>query len=187
MPEPADAPITTAAVTGADATPRPTLSTSEFPSTTAPTLPTSQSPPSRVAPSEASTADRSVAPPPTVVRVTAVEVRADEGSEQIVVHTAGGVPGWAVRYVDVVRVDGEPVLVDGTAALELVLDAADPAGEQGLADEVAVDLAPEQPLIRELRFAQYLGDQVVFAAGLARQVPFSVSTTPTSLVVTFHG
>lgn len=103
------------------------------------------------------------------------------------IHTAGGVPGWSLRYVDAVRVDGEPVLVDGGAALELVLEAADPGGEQGLADDVAVDLTPDQPLVRELRFAQYLGDQVVFAVGLARQVPFSVATGSTSLVVTFHG
>lgn len=162
-----------------------TAGSESTPSTAA--VATSVTPAAVPAPSERSTADRSVAPPAVVVTLTAVEVRAEAGGEQVVIQTSGGVPGWSLRYVDAVRVDGEPVLVEGEAALELVLEAANPDGEQGLADDVAVDLTPDQPLVREVRFAQYLGNQVVFAVGLSQQVAFSVSTTATALVITFHG
>jgi len=137
-----------------------------------------------VAPSAASTADRSAAPPASAVTITAVEVRTDAATEQIIISSQGGVPGWSVRYVDAVRIDGEPVLTAGAVAMEIVLQAADPTGEQGLSDAVAGDIVPGQDLVQEVLLAQHLADTVVFAVGLSRQVPFSVISTGTSITVT---
>lgn len=142
---------------------------------------------SSVAPSAQSTADRSVAPPLAVVRITAVSVGADDPDEQIVFTTEGGVPGWSARYVDAVRIDDEPVLTDGPVAMEIVLQAADPTGDQGFAEAVAGDILPGQDLVQEVLLAQYLADTVVFAVGLSRRVPFSVVSTATSITVIFHG
>jgi len=139
-----------------------------------------------VAPTVESTADRSVAPPAEVVQVVGVEVpAAADGPERIVIDTAGGTPGYRLRYVDAVRIDGEPVLVDGNAFLELVLKSADPAGDQGTSDEVAVDLMPDQPLIKHVQMAYYLGDELTYAIGLDRVVPFAVTTTDNQIVITF--
>lgn len=138
-----------------------------------------------VAPSEQSTASRSVAPPAQVIQVTGVEVRTEDGVEQLVVSFSGGVPGWSARYVDYVRIDADPVVVDGVVALELVLESADPTGDQGLADEVAVSLLPQLDLVREVRYVYYLGDQITYAIGLAEQAEFSVETTADALVFSF--
>lgn len=139
------------------------------------------------APSEQSTASRSVAPPAEVIQVTGVEVRDEGGAEQLVVSFEGGVPGWSAQYVDFVRIDSDPVVVDGEVALELILTSADPTGEQGLADEVAVNLYPELDLIREVRYVYYLGDEITYAVGMAEQAEFSVETTADSLVFSFVG
>lgn len=139
------------------------------------------------APTEQSTASRSVAPPAQVIRVTGVEVRDEGGAEQLVVSFEGGVPGWSAQYVDFVRIDSDPVVVDGAVALELILTSADPTGEQGLADEVAVSLYPELDLIREVRYVYYLGDEITYAVGMAEQAEFSVETTADSLVFSFVG
>ena len=139
-----------------------------------------------VAPTVESTADRSEAPPAEVVQVVRVDVpAAADGPERIVIDTAGGTPGYRLRYVDAVRIDGEPVLVDGNAFLELVLESADPAGDQGLSDAVAVDLMPDQPLIKHVQMAYYLGDELTYAIGLDRVVPFAVTTTDDQIVITF--
>lgn len=138
-----------------------------------------------VAPSEQSTASRSVAPPAQVIQVTGVEVRTEDGVEQLVVSFSGGVPGWSARYVDYVRIDADPVVVEGEIALELVLESADPTGDQGLADEVAVSLLPQLDLVREVRYVYYLGDQITYAIGLAEQAEFSVETTGDALVFSF--
>lgn len=147
----------------------------------------SEPPATTVAPSAESTADRSEAPPEEVIRVVSVEVDEPDaaGAERIVIDTAGGTPGYRLRYVDAVRIDGEPVLVDGTAFLELVLESADPQGTEGLAEEVAVDLLPDQAIIKHVQFAYYLGDELTFAIGMGRVAPFTVTTTPTQIVITF--
>jgi len=120
-----------------------------------------------------------------VIRVVAVEVDDADGAERIVIDTEGGTPGYRLRYVDAVRIDGEPVLVDGNVFLELVLESADPEGDQGLAEAVAVDLMPDQPLIKHVQMAYYLGDELTFAIGLDRVVPFAVTTTAEQIVITF--
>lgn len=137
------------------------------------------------APSEQSTASRSVAPPAQVIRVTGVDVRDEGGVEQLVVTFEGGVPGWSAQYVDYVRIDADPVVVDGAVALELILTSADPTGEQGLADAVAVNLYPELELIREVRYVYYLGDQITYAVGMSETAEFSVETVGDSLVFSF--
>ena len=162
----------------------PTPTDSAGATSTAPASP-STPPTASVAPSEVSTEDRSEAPPDEVVRVVGVEVRMDGDTEQIVIATTGGTPGWSLRYVDAVRIDGEPIIVQGRAALELVLESADPNGDQGLSDDVAVELLPDQPLLRELRYAYYLGDQVTYAVGLSERAPFSVSVGADEIVITF--
>ena len=140
-----------------------------------------------VAPNVESTADRSEAPPADVIRVVRVDVAPpdEDGAERIVIDTAGGTPGYRLRYVDAVRIDGEPVLVDGSAFLELVLESADPQGEQGLAESVAVDLRPDQPVVKHIQMAYYLGDQLTYAIGLDRVVPYVVTTTAEQIVITF--
>lgn len=138
-----------------------------------------------VAPSELSTESRSVPPPAAVIQVTRVDVRVSDGVEQLVVGFEGGIPGWSARYVDFVRIDGDPVLVDGTVALELVLESADPTGDQGLAEAVAVDLFPELDLIREVRYVYYLGDQITYAIGMVDRAEFKVDTEGDSLVFSF--
>lgn len=117
--------------------------------------------------------------------MVAVEVDDADGAERIVIDTEGGTPGYRLRYVDAVRIDGEPVLVEGNAFLELVLESADPEGDQGLADEVAVDLLPDQQLIKHVQIAYYLGDELTYAIGVVDVVPFSVTTTVDQIVITF--
>lgn len=140
-----------------------------------------------IPPTVQSTADRSEAPPAELVQVVRIDVSdADaDGAERIVIDTVGGTPGYRLRYVDAVRIDGEPVLLDGTAFLELVLQSADPDGDQGLTDDVAVDLIPDQPLIKQVQWVYYLGDELTYAISLGEVVPFAVTTTPNQIVITF--
>lgn len=138
-----------------------------------------------VEPAVESTADRSVAPPADLVRVVAVRVEETDGREQVVVETEGGTPGYRVRYVDAVRIDGEPVLIDGSVFLELVLQQAEPAGEQGLDDAVAVDLHPGLGLVEQVQLAYYLGAELTYAIGLSSTAPFTVETTDEQITITF--
>ncbi len=139
------------------------------------------------APSATSTADRTETPPASVVRVVGVAVEDSAEGERIVISTEGGTPGYRLRYVDLVRINDEPLIVEGTAFLELVLESADPSGDQGALEEVAVELLPELPILREVRYAYYLGDEVTYAIGVAEQVPFSVHTSADEIVITFIG
>lgn len=189
-PEGTATPSTTGSPTHTAASdPSPSAGASREPSVTFPAESPSSTglapPATTVAPTVASTADRSDAPPTEVIRVVAVEVDDADGAERIVIDTEGGTPGYRLRYVDAVRIDGEPVLVEGNAFLELVLESADPEGDQGLADEVAVDLLPDQQLIKHVQIAYYLGDELTYAIGVVDVVPFSVTTTVDQIVITF--
>jgi len=66
-----------------------------------------------------------------------------------------------------------------------VLQSADPDGDQGLTDDVAVDLIPDQPLIKQVQWVYYLGDELTYAISLGEVVPFAVTTTRNQIVITF--
>lgn len=138
-------------------------------------------------PTATSTDARTVPPPAQTVRLVSASVSVVNGHDTITLTTAGGIPGWTLQYVDVVRINDEPFLTGGSASMELVLDAADPSGDQGAADDVAVHLTPDGDIVKSLDYVYYLGDQVTYAIGVDRVVPFTVSTTANTLVITFFG
>lgn len=138
-------------------------------------------------PAATSTADRTGEPAGGVVHLTSVTATATGSSEQIVIASTGRISGWTLRYVDAVIVDDEPYLVDGNAALELVLRAADPTGDQGFVAAVADPLYPGLPLIQEVALADYLGSEVTFAIGVSTAAAFSVNVTEAGLTITFTG
>jgi hypothetical protein len=130
-------------------------------------------------PAELSTEPRTTPAPESPAQLTRVSAERDGNTERVVFETTDGIqPGMRVRYVDAVRIEGEPLLVEGDAALEVVLEQANPNASEGLSPDVAVDLLPEQPLLREVRFARYLADSVTFAIGLADQAKFRVVREP---------
>ncbi len=140
-----------------------------------------------VAPDATSTAARTSQAPAEVVRLLGVQVSAGEDAETVRFRTAGGSPGFDVAYVDAVRVEGEPVLVEGAAVLEVVLVAADPDGEEGLSPEVAVSQTVDQELVREVRFARYVDGVVTFAIGLSEEAAYTVTVDDDGLLLTFVG
>lgn len=130
-------------------------------------------------PAELSTEPRTTPAPESLAQLTRVTAERDGDTERVVFETTGGIlPGMSAQYVDTVLIEGEPLLIEGDAALEVVLQPANPNANQGLAPDVAVDLLPEQPLLREVRFARYLADSVTFAIGLADQAEFRVVSEP---------
>ncbi|WP_442893239.1 AMIN-like domain-containing (lipo)protein [Aquipuribacter sp. SD81] len=189
-PAPSDATATTAADAGTEAvdeTSQPPTAVTGAPSDPSPadaTGTTSGTSGATTAPEALSTAARTSSPPQEPVRLLAVQVSTAGDAESLRVETSGGAPGYSVRYVDAVRIEGEPVLVEGEAVLEVVLEAADPNADEGLAPDVAVELLPEQDLIREVRFARYLDGTVTYAVGLTDVVEFSVEVDGNGLTLT---
>lgn len=123
---------------------------------------------------EFSTEDRSGdATSETVTELTSVVV---EGNEQyeVISFATGAQPAWSVRYVPVVEVEGEPVLVSGESSMEVVLTGVDPRGKEGYREDVAVNLSIDQEILQELRLASFIGDELIYAIGVSRQVPFRV-------------
>ena len=178
---PEDGGPTTSTVTETVTPPAPTETSS---TANLPSIPGSAT----VRPDAVSVEPRSLPEPKTVVRLTRVTTEADDDGERIVFEAEGDtLPGLQVRYVDIVRVEGEPVLVDGSAFLEVMLTQADPNAEQGLSPDVAVELVPDQPLVHEVRYARYLDGVVTFAVGLAEEANFRVVTAdePSRIIVEF--
>lgn len=144
--------------------------------------------PSEVVEAEAtSTSPRTSAPPTDEIRLAEVSVSQEADSEVVHFETTGGAPGFQVRYVDAVRIEGEPVLVQGDAVLEVVLRSANPEGEEGLSAAVAVDEVPAQDLVQEIRFARYLDGVVTYAIGMSTEAEFTVSADDDGLTITFPG
>lgn len=134
------------------------------------------------------TADRMVEPPPEPVALRSVRTERDGAVERIVIDVTGDtVPGVSARYVDVVRLDDDPILTDGSAALELLLRAADPNGPQGADPDVAVELAPHYPILREVKYVRFLAGEVLYAIGISDQVPYRVITGNSRIVIEFKG
>ena len=138
-----------------------------------------------VPPTVVSTAVRTSQAPEELVRLVGVETARTSDAETVRFRTAGGTPGYTVRYVDAVRVEGEPVLVEGDDFLEVVLESADPQGEQGLSPEVAVSELVDQELVQEVRFARYVDGQVTFAIGLSGEAAFSIVADADGLTIVF--
>jgi hypothetical protein len=131
---------------------------------------------------ETSTLRRST--PAPAQRVSLVEVTADDDSVEV--RTDGGAPGFDLGYVDEVVIDGEPVLLDGAAVLQLEVTGADPNGDQGIRPEVGIDVEPEGdgPVTR-VAYLRYLDGRVLFTVELDEQLAYSVSPSDDGFTVTF--
>ncbi|MCI0687982.1 MAG: hypothetical protein L0Y54_12195 [Sporichthyaceae bacterium] len=139
-------------------------------------------------PTAFATEDRLIPPPDRQIKLEKVTTERDGSIERVIIEIEGNVtPGVETRYVDMVRIEDEPVLTDGNAALELVLESADPTGEQGLSPDVTTELLPGYPIVREVLYARYLAGTVLFAIGVSEQVPYRVLAEQTRVVIEFQG
>jgi hypothetical protein len=137
---------------------------------------------------EFATDDRLIPPPDHTITLKKVTTERDGSIERVVIDVSGAVtPGVETRYVDVVRIEDEPVMTEGSAALELVLEAADPTGTLGMSQDVTVDVTPNYPIIKHVLWARYLAGTVVFAIGVSDQVPYRVLTDESKVVIEFQG
>jgi len=137
---------------------------------------------------EFATDDRLIPPPDHTIKLTKVSTERDGTIERVVIDVSGEVtPGVETRYVDVVRIEDDPVMTEGSAALELVLEAADPNGQQGLSPDVTTELFPNYPVVKDVLYARYLAGTVVFAIGVSDQVPYRVLTDEAKVVIEFQG
>lgn len=135
-------------------------------------------------PEEFSTEDRAIQDgSDDIVELISVTVAASEDRESISFATDGGQPRWSVRYVPVVEIEGEPVLVEGASTLEVVLTGVDPSGDEGYRDTVALNLTVEQDLIREVRLASYVAGEATYAIGVTREAPFRVVTSTDQVIL----
>lgn len=142
-------------------------------------------PPATAPPEATSTAARTSPPPEQVVQLVDVTVEESGDADTVRFGTTGGVPGYSVRYVDAVRVEGEPVLLTGEAFLEVVLESADPDGDEGLSADVAVAVVPDLDVVKEIQFARYVDGVVTYAVGLGSTAEFTVEVDDTGLTLTF--
>jgi hypothetical protein len=138
-------------------------------------------------PAEFATGDRVIRPPDHQVKLERIRTERSGSVERVVIDITGSVPpGVQTRYVDMVTIEGDPVPTDGSAALELVLEAADPTGEQGLSQDVISELYPRYPIVRDVLYARYLAGTVVFAIGVSDRVPYRVLTDKSKVVIEFQ-
>jgi hypothetical protein len=138
-------------------------------------------------PTEFATGDRVIPPPDHQVKLERIRTERSGSVERVVIDITGSVlPGVETRYVDMVMIEGDPVPTDGSAALELVLEAADPTGEQGLSQDVISELYPRYPIVRDVLYARYLAGTVVFAIGVSDRVPYRVLTDESKVVIEFQ-
>lgn len=138
-------------------------------------------------PTQFATGDRLIPPPDHPVKLERVRTERSGSVERVVIDITGSVtPGVETRYVDMVLIEGEPVPTDGSAALELVLEAADPTGEQGLSQDVITELYPRYPIVRDVLYARYLAGTVVFAIGVSDRAPYRVLTDQSRVVIEFQ-
>jgi hypothetical protein len=138
-------------------------------------------------PTEFATGDRVIPPPDHQVKLERIRTERSGPVERVVIDITGSVtPGVETRYVDMVQIEGDPVPTEGSAALELVLEAADPTGEQGLSQDVITELYPRYPIVRDVLYARYLAGTVVFAIGVSDRVPYRVLTDKSQVAIEFR-
>lgn len=138
-------------------------------------------------PTEFATGDRVIPPPDHQVKLERIRTERSGSVDRVVIDISGSVPpGVETRYVDMVMIEGDPVPTDGSAALELVLEAADPTGEKGLSQDVISELYPRYPIVRDVLYARYLAGTVVFAIGVSDRVPYRVLTDKSKVVIEFR-
>lgn len=176
--DPAPGPSASAATVGPDADGTPPQPPAPVPTVTpAPTL-------DAVAPETLSTAPRSVT---SEVAGRLVSVTALNGgtSDQIRFEFADGVvPGYDVRYVDVMqRADGEPVLLEGSAALAVTFTSSAPGPDGTTAPDVVTHETYGLPVLRQIVLVTNLDGTLTFGVGASTQVPFTVTVDGSTLVV----
>lgn len=138
-------------------------------------------------PTEFATGDRLIPPPDQQIKLERVRTERSGSVERVIIDITGAVtPGVETRYVDMVLIEGDPVPTEGSAALELVLEAADPTGEQGLSEDVITELYPRYPIVRDVMYARYLAGTVVFAIGVSDRAPYRVLTDRSKVVIEFR-
>ena len=119
-----------------------------------------------------------------------VRVGRHHGFDRVVFEFAGGVPGYAVRYVPVARTDGAgaPIATRGTVALQVHL-AADSVDRE--ADGFPLTFTPEAPIsvayptLRHVRFGGFFEGGTTFGVGLTGRSGFRVLelTGPSRLAI----
>jgi hypothetical protein len=138
-------------------------------------------------PTEFATGDRVVPPPDHQVTLERIRTERTGSVERVIIDISGSVtPGVETRYVDMVMIEGDPVPTNGSAALELVLEAADPTGQQGLSQDVITELYPRYPIVRDVQYARYLAGTVVYAIGVSDRVPYRVLTDTSKILIEFQ-
>jgi hypothetical protein len=94
-------------------------------------------------------------------------------------------PKYLVKYVDAVRQhpEGDPVALPGSAFLQVGFALTNPNTHGRLS--VPPDVAPAQPLVKEILLVRNLDGDLAFGVGLDRRAPFRVRelSEPTRLVV----
>ena len=137
-----------------------------------------------VAPETLSTAPRSVTSE-VAGRLTSVTARSAATSDQVRFEFADGlVPGYDVRYVDVMeRAEDEAVLLAGSAALSVTFTSSAPGPAGTTAPDVVTNETFGLPAVRQIVLVTNLGGTLTFGVGASTQVPFTVTVDGATLVV----
>jgi hypothetical protein len=94
-------------------------------------------------------------------------------------------PKYLVKYVDAVREhpEGDPVPLPGSAYLQVGFALTNPNTDGRLS--VPPDVAPAQPMVKEILLVRNLDGDLAFGVGLDKRTPFRVRelSEPTRLVV----
>lgn len=101
--------------------------------------------------------------------------------------SGGTVPGYDVRYVDRVLRGADDVLdLAGSAPMTVTFTNSTP-GEAGvIAPGVVTNQTFDLPEVKQIVLSTNLGGTLVFAIGASTQVPFTVTTEDSSLVISFE-
>jgi hypothetical protein len=124
--------------------------------------------------------------PRTAPQLVSVRVDERDGYDRVVFTFDGSMPGYRVRYLP--RVEGpggQPLMLPGTAFLEVAFEPARARGPDGRTTFPAGAITPSSPVLRQVRFAGDFEGQVRFGLGLAGRGGVRVSelADPTRVAV----
>lgn len=164
------------------------------PTATAPTVtpgPTASGPtggptdPGLAEPGTLSTADRSGAATGPGELASLTVTPAPGGASDLLTFTFSGstVPAYRVGYVEQVQRRDEPLLLDGSAALEITFTDTAPGPAGATADGVPTQESYDLPAVRQVVLVENLGGTVRFGVGVADRTEFRVLADGQTLTV----
>lgn len=190
--QPSDpAPTGSSSPVAATATPAPTATAPTVaPAPTASGAATSEAPegpsdPGPAEPGTLSTADRSGAATGPGELASLTVTPASGGASDLLTFTFSGstVPAYRVGYVEQVQRRDEPLLLDGSAALEITFTDTAPGPAGATADGVATQESYDLPAVRQVVLVENLGGTVRFGVGVTDRTEFRVLADGQTLTV----